>query len=244
MNKEILIDSMNALGEDIIAEHLERKERLKAERAQIKRPSRRHLKLISVAAAVVILAMIAMTAAPAIINRPNQPVISDEVSNAPIITEQPTTNMPESSGASDHTSTEASTADIPVTSAVAVVTDSDNILWRKDNVDELEFARRNNIIIDAALSDIINNCQPEQMIAVSVSVENADISDIDRIYSAMIEKLDNMYVRYDLFGGSFAEKQLIFYVTAYVLESLNIRDIPNCENIRFALAQQRPTKTN
>ncbi len=79
------LEILNYLDNDLI---------LRAERAQIKRPSRRHLKLISVAAAVLALSVLAIAIVPGLINKPEQPpIITDDPTDTPIVTETPETSI-------------------------------------------------------------------------------------------------------------------------------------------------------
>ncbi len=67
---------------------------LRAERARAKRPARVNLKLISVAAAVLALAVLASAFVPGLINKPEQPpVLTDAPTDAPIVTETPETSI-------------------------------------------------------------------------------------------------------------------------------------------------------
>ncbi len=70
MNKELLMDAVSFISDDTMIDHFKTKELINSKKVQTKRPARAYLKLLPIAAALVVLAVLASAALSALL-RPN-----------------------------------------------------------------------------------------------------------------------------------------------------------------------------
>ncbi len=155
---------------------------LRAEKSRSTGSARFNLKLISIAAAVTVMAILAIAAAPGLINRPEQPpIVTDEPTDTPIITEQPTTT------------------DSPNTSVLY----NPNIVWGNSDVLDSGESMWGNIIIGASLYQSFQTNDAQAIFAVTFTIRvNGDfiyngrtISDIlsdVQSYKNIVQKYENL----------------------------------------------------
>ncbi len=136
MKNYILLDAISGIDSDIIAEHIKFKERTAAR-------SSRLLRVLPIAAALVILTVLALAVLPALLpDDPVPPIITDAPTDAPIVTETPETS----------------------------IFDNPNIIWGSDLNDGMQ--GWNGLLVTSGLAHILHNNSENKMIAVSFRIKS------------------------------------------------------------------------